>query len=190
MEYYIKKLGHQELGSISSNGKANRGRYIFSSKDIRVLKMFPPLSQTQKNDSALLAMIPLYLNKKVYCNYVYHNDKYHGGSRNEYRIYLNAELENNQLLFNENDIVIIRKDYITQNNEHEDNNQTVYFLDLIQQHNSELYQLCDKEIERSPIRGKYAIYNGEIKEFEENVTRLKSKDEIKSWFDKQLDELD
>ena len=178
MEYYLKKLGHQELGSITNNGRPSRGRYMFSSKSLEVLKMFPPLSETQKNDSALLPIIPLYLGKKVYCNYVYHNDKFHGGSRNEYRIYLNAELENNQLLFNENDIVIIRKDYITQNNEHEDNNQTVYFLDLIQQHNSELYQLCDKEIERSPIRGKYAIYNGEIKEFEENVTRLKSKDEI------------
>lgn len=178
MEYYIKKLCHQELGSVSSDGKVNRGRYMFSSKDIRVLKMFPPLSQTQKNDSALLAMIPLYLNKKVYCNYVYHNDKYHGGSRNEYRIYLNSELENNQILFKKDDIVIIRKDELIAENENEEYSQTVYFLELIQQHDSKLYKLCENEITNSGIRGNFAIYNGEIREFEQKVNKLKSNDMV------------
>lgn len=178
MEYYIKKLGHQELGSVSGNGKPNRGRYIFSSKDKNVLKMFPPLSQTQKNDSALLAIIPLYSNKKVYCNYVYHNDKYHGGTRNEYRIYLNSELENNQLLFKENDIVIIRKDELAVGNENEESNQTVYFLELVQQHDSDLYKLCEDEIVKSNIKGNFAIYNGEIKEFEQKVNKFKSNDVV------------
>ena len=38
MKYYLKRLGHQELGSVK-NGKAQRGRYIYISKDevIRIL---------------------------------------------------------------------------------------------------------------------------------------------------------
>lgn len=184
MEYYLKKLGHQELGSISdtSNGRASRGRYMFTSKDISVLKMFPPLTKTEKNDSALLALIPLYSNKKVYCNYVYHNDKFHGGTRNEYRIYLNSELEENQILFKEDDIVVMRKGEIKLKNQISDQNgeskQTIYFLDLIQQHNSDLYKFCELEIEKSSIRGQYAIYNGEIKEFEDKILRVENNDNI------------
>lgn len=35
MKYYLKRLGHQELGSVK-NGKAQRGRYIYISKDKNV----------------------------------------------------------------------------------------------------------------------------------------------------------
>lgn len=45
MNYYLKRLGHQELGSVK-NEKAQRGRYIYISKDDRVLDFFPPLSKT------------------------------------------------------------------------------------------------------------------------------------------------
>ena len=41
MEYYIKKLGHQELGSIKEDGKPSRGRYIYISKNKEVLNFFP-----------------------------------------------------------------------------------------------------------------------------------------------------
>lgn len=40
MEYYIKKLGHQELGSIKEDGKPSRGRYIYISKNKEVLDFF------------------------------------------------------------------------------------------------------------------------------------------------------
>lgn len=50
MKYYLKRLGHQELGSVK-NGKAQRGRYIYISKDKNVLDIFPPLSKTVTNDS-------------------------------------------------------------------------------------------------------------------------------------------
>ena len=33
MKYYLKRLGHQELGSVK-NGKAQRGRYIYISRVI------------------------------------------------------------------------------------------------------------------------------------------------------------
>ena len=77
MKYYLKRLGHQELGSVK-NGKAQRGRYIYISKDKNVLDIFPPLSKTVTNDSSIIPIIPLYqkVAKKIYCNYIYHNDKY------------------------------------------------------------------------------------------------------------------
>ena len=48
MKYYFKRLGHQELGSVK-NGKAQRGRYIYISKDENVVDIFPPLSIVSKN---------------------------------------------------------------------------------------------------------------------------------------------
>lgn len=183
MEYYLKKLGHQELGSIVNNERPKRGRYLYSSKDIKILQLFPPLSKLQKNDSALLPIIPLYSGKKVYCNYVYHNDKYHGGTRNEYRIYLNSQLENNQLLFKEDDIVIIRKDELDLEGEE---NQVIYFLELVQNHKSELYKLCEDTIKNSKIQGKYGIYNGTIKKFEDKISKLKESNNIEVAIDNSV----
>ena len=58
--YYLKKLGHQELGSIGSDGKPQRGRYIYVSSDVHVLSFFPPLTKQAMNDNALLAVLPLF----------------------------------------------------------------------------------------------------------------------------------
>ena len=69
MKYYLKKCGHQELGSVGADGVAHRGRYLLTSMDDSVMSLFPPLSTAQLNDSALLPIIPLYSGKKVYCNY-------------------------------------------------------------------------------------------------------------------------
>lgn len=150
MRYYLKKCGFQELGSVK-NGKPQRGRYLLTSMSKEVLGMFPPLSEAQLNDSALLPVIPLYSGKKVYCNYVYHNDKFHGSTavhpRNEYRIYLNKELEEQQLLFSENDIIIIRAEEITE----EDESQTIYYLDYLRNNGTALYDKLDKVIEDYPI---------------------------------------
>ena len=142
-----------------------------------VLKMFPPLSTAQLNDSALLPVIPLYSGKKVYCNYVYHNDKFHGSTavhpRNEYRIYLNKELEEQQLLFSENDIIIIRAEEITE----EDESQTIYYLDYLRNNGTALYDKLDKVIEDYPINGGYGIFEGTIPEFEEKVSKLAKPDD-------------
>jgi len=171
MKYYLKKCGHQELGSVI-NGRPQRGRYLLTS--MHTLDFFPPLSETQLNDSALLPVIPLYSGKKVYCSYVYHNDKFHGSTaahpRNEYRIYLNKELEGNHLLFEVGDIVIIRPEEIEEDSE----TQTVYFLDLIKDRESALYQDLDYKTETSAIRGAYAVYDGRIDEFEHKVDAIRS----------------
>lgn len=170
MKYYLKKCGHQELGSVGADGVAHRGRYLLTSMDEVVMSFFPPLSTAQVNDSALLPIIPLYSNKKVYCNYVYHNDKFHGGTRNEYRIYLNKSLENDQLYFRTGDIMIMRSEEIR--NEC-DELQTVYLMDLIRDHASPEYAQLNDVISNYPIRGGYGIFDGFLPYFERQVEAMK-----------------
>lgn len=170
--YYLKKCGHQELGSVGANGRPNRGRYLLTSMNENVLSFFPPLSTAQLNDSALLPIVPLYLGKKVYCNFVYHNDKFHGSTaihpRNEYRLYLNKSLEGNTFRFMENDIVVFRKEEITEDNM----TQNVYLLDLVHKDNSSYYRKLDNIINDSSIRGGYGIYNGTLQDFETHAKRI------------------
>jgi len=171
MLYYLKKCGSQELGSVI-DGKPQRGRYLFMSNNEAVLEIFPPLSPVVLNDSALLPIIPLYSGKKVYCNFVYHNDKLTDnkpGGRNERRIYLNRELEDNELLFKVGDIVVMRKDNIKYN---EEETEIIYFLDLLQDLNSKVYRELNDIIENSDIKGGYGIKDGEIPEFEEKVKQI------------------
>lgn len=175
MEYYLKKCGHQELGSVNASGKAQRGRYLLTSMNTEVLSMFPPLSTAQMNDSALLPIIPLYSGKKVYCNYVYHNDKFHGSSvkhpRNEYRLYLNKAIEENRLLFKTDDIIIIRPQTITAES-NDETDETIYYLDYVQYGSSELYRYLNDIISTYPINGGYGLYEGVIDEFEEKVSHI------------------
>lgn len=174
-KYYIKKCGFQELGSVGEDGKSHRGRYLLTSMSEDVLSIFPPLSETKKNDYSLLPIIPLYLGKKVYCNFVYHNDKFHGSiakhPRNEYRIYLNNKLEDSTKYFEQNDIMIMRADSVEDNGEE----QTVYPMMLVKKRNSALYKLLDDVVRRSIIKGGYGIYNDIIDEFETNYRDFKHK---------------
>lgn len=186
MKYYLKKLGRQELGSVDSNGRTHRGRYMYISKDVNALSFFPPLSSIIINDCALIPMLPLYLKKKVYCNYVYHNDKLISptGTRNEYRIYLNSQLEEKQLLFKQDDIVIMKKDDI----EVDSKQQTVYFMDLLSNHSSTMYKFCDHEISSSMLKGGHGIYDGLIVEFEEKVDAIKHHGEVDVLIDDSVTE--
>ena len=171
-EYYLKKCGHQELGSVGADGKPKRGRYLLTSMDEKVLSFFPPLSTAQLNDCALLPIVPLYSGEKVYCNFVYHNDKFHGSTavhpRNEYRIYLNKTLEGETLRFVMDDIVVFRKENITE----DDVTQTVYLIDLVHNDNSAYYRELNSIVENYPIHGGYGMYTGTLPDFEihaENV---------------------
>lgn len=174
MKYYLKKCGFQELGSVGVDGIVHRGRYLLTSMNEEVLAMFPPLSVAQLNDSALLPIMPLYSGEKVYCNFVYHNDKYHGSTathpRNEYRIYLNKALEQNRNLFCADDIMVIRTEEITD----EDNQvQIVYLMDLVKDRTSAEYAQLNSAIDNYPIRGGYGIFDGILPFFEKKVERLK-----------------
>ena len=170
--YYLKKCGHQELGSVVADGRPNRGRYLLTSMNEDVLSFFPPLSRTQLNDSALLPIVPLYSGEKVYCSYVYHNDKYHGSTaahpRNEHRIYLNRSLEGDTFRFLTDDIVVFRKEEI----EDDGMTQTVYLLDLVHNDNSAYYRELNQIITDYPIRGGYGIFRGTLPDFEIHAERV------------------
>jgi len=178
-QYYLKKCNFQELGSIGDDGVPKRGRYLFTSMDPSILSFFPPLSIAHKNDSALLAIIPLYSGEKVYCNFVYHNDKYHNSTaknpRNEYRIYLNNKIECGKLLFETDDILVFRSDDIIDSDR---NKQTVYYLDMIKDQFSPYYKKCYEIIENTPINGGYGLYDGIIPEFEKKLEYVNTKGEV------------
>ena len=112
----------------------------------------------------------------MYCNYVYHNDKYHGSTaehpRNEYRLYLNKALEENKLLFETNDIIIIRPQNITEDREENTSGETIYYLDYVKCDNSEQYNFFNKIIEDYPINGGYGLYDQVIPEFEKKVSQI------------------
>lgn len=173
MRYFLKKCGFQELGSVGDDGKPKRGRYLMVSMAPDILEFFPPLSKTILNDSAVLPIIPLYTGKKTYCNYVYHNDKFNGSSakhkRNEYRIYLNKELEDHRYLLEAQDIIIMRSEEIDS-----DEGQIIYYLDVLQDHSSGDYISLSRYLEGYPINGGYALYDGELPFFEKRIVAVKN----------------
>lgn len=172
MRYFLKRCGFQELGSVGEDGKAKRGRYLMSSQHDEVVDFFPALSIEIPNDTALLPIIPLYSRSKTYCSYVYHNSKYTGTKakhpRNEYRIYLNSELEGHKLYFEAEDIVIFRKG-MHPSYDKDGYEEEFYYIDVIKDHASGNYVRLSRIIEEYPIRGGYGIYDGVLEGFEEKV---------------------
>ena len=173
----MKCCGFQELGSVGEDGKAKRGRYLMSSQHEAVVDFFPSLSIEIPNDTALLPIVPLYTRLKTYASYVYHNSKYTGTTakhpRNEYRIYLNAELENHQYYMTAEDIVVMRKSVTPVINEAGEE-QDLYYLDVVKDHASSIYLQLSKIIEDYPIRGGYGIFDGNLDFFEKQVKEFES----------------
>ncbi len=177
MIYFLKCCGFQELGSVGEDGKAKRGRYLMSSQYDAIVDFFPPLSIEIPNDTALLPIVPLYTRIKTYASYVYHNSKYTGtkakNPRNEYRIYLNSELEAHQLYMKAEDIVVIRKSSKPLRDESGDE-QYVYYMDVVKDHSSAIYMKLSRIIEEYPVRGGYGMYDGFLEFFEEQVKEFES----------------
>ena len=163
--YYLKQCGHQELGSVGADGRSHRGRYLLISRQPSVLSFFPPLSLTQRNDFTLVTCIPLYLPDmpRVYCTFVYHNDRYHGSTatypRNEYRLYLSRELESGEHHIEESDIIIFRKRF-------EEDINSPLFVALVKTSDTTNYRRCNAIISQSPLRGNHAVFSGELDFFE------------------------
>jgi hypothetical protein len=154
--HYIKKLVFQELGSPNSEGKVSRGRYFLISKKSE--DFFPPLSQTELNDTIVLPIVPPNSDKKVYCSYVYHNDKFHSSTakvpRNEYRLYLNSKIDPNRSFFKPNDIVVFSK-YL------QNESIPVYQIDLFRD-GEEYYNYLNELVKNSNIKGGHALIEQEL----------------------------
>lgn len=179
MRYFLKCCGFQELGSVGEEGRPKRGRYLMSSHNKDIMDMFPPLSRSIPNDTAIIPIVPLYTRKKVYCSFVYHNSKYTGTEakhkRNEYRIYLNNALEGGRIYLEAADIVIIRKCLPSETQ----SDEAFYFLDVVKDHSSGLYSNLSRIINKSPIPGGFGIYDGYIEYYEELVSSILQNDEVR-----------
>lgn len=155
--FYIKKLGTQELGSPKPDGSISRGRYIYISKDCT--GFFPHLSKLQNNDTIVLPIIAPFSDAKIYSRFVYHNDKYNvsGGTRDEYRLYLNKYLDKDRQYFQVNDIVVFeRVDEVIDNSI-----SPLYFIHVFEISDIHYYFL-NRIIEDSKIRGNHALYSGNL----------------------------
>ena len=186
MTYYIKRCLSQELGSVGNNGKPHRGRYLFISKSPEVLSLFPPLSETTKNDFAAIQIIPLFSKevKKVYCQFVYHNDQFHGSTaarpRNEYRLYSCKKLEGDDWRFKAGDYIVLRK-------VDDANINPGLYLDHVTPDRRSLYKLCEKIVNSSSLPGAHALYFKDIKAFERKVDIIKQGTPTIAIDDKVLD---
>ena len=170
MRYLLKKCGYQELGSMGPSSRPSRGQYLYIAKNDAVLSFFPPLSKTQLNDSKLVSFYPLYAHDNVYCLFVYHNDKYHDSSaanpRDEYRLYLNHEIQGGRYRYRKDGIVIMRMVI-------EDDYESGLYIDYASPDSSS-YATYNRLLDENCLKGKknYAVYNGVVKRFENKVAKV------------------
>lgn len=106
---YVRKLYNQELGF--RRGRARKaGRYFFISK--AHAGYFPPLSGVVKNDYSIINIIPPFSNNIVMASYKYHNSKIAEGKRygrDEYRLYLNTDIDPDRDFYKPGDIVALHR---------------------------------------------------------------------------------
>jgi hypothetical protein len=148
--FYLKKLGSQELGSPKPDGTVSRGRYFYITKSYE--NFFPYLSNTITNDNILLPIILEDGSTKVYTTLVYHNDKFTNpgiGTRDEFRLYLNKYIDPNRSYFQPNDIVVFEK-YKSEDS------LPIYVIHRFSE-GVQYYQILNDIIENSPIRGGHAL---------------------------------
>jgi len=105
--YYLKRLTKNELGY--RNNKLVTGQFLYISKEASLF--FPTLSQSIHNDHKHIELLVDYKEHPIFVNYIYHNDKFNrpGGTRDEFRIYLNRDVAPDDFFFRPNDIVIFEK---------------------------------------------------------------------------------
>lgn len=174
-KYFIKKLQFQELGS-PKDGKVSRGRYLYIPEDNE--GFFPSLSQTELNDTTMLPIVPSSLNEKVYCTYVYHNDKFHESTaknpRNEYRFYLNAKIDPNRSFFEPTDIIVFKKE--------KTDNDFIYKISLFKE-NEENYEFLNDII--SSTQKNFLTFNNDLP-FLDSITF--NDDDLEVFFPKEVEE--
>lgn len=152
-KYYIHKLTNYETN------ESKRGKLIYISKSQDVLQMFPKMSTTILNDTTLLSIYPLYMPPKlVYRPFVYNNGKHTGDTtRDEYRIYVNNELDPMKKVFNLDNIIVFVERY---SDSREQENSYEYYLDCFSPTDINYIKL-DGIINESRI-GQHAIFEGTL----------------------------
>lgn len=159
-KFYIKKLGHQEMGSPGEDGIPKRGRYLYLSKDSA--DFFPLLSQTLLNDTIMLPIVMPFAFVKIYAKFVYHNSKYASlekieRPRNEFRLYLTKDLDQNRKYFHVDDIVVIERNELTT----DEGTELIYSINLFNSERRE-YEILEQIIEKYNIGGHNALMEGDL----------------------------
>lgn len=179
MEFFIKKLLHQELGYFRSNSDqpgTSRGQYFLISKNH--LDFFPPLSKNISQDIQLLNLVTHDSVYPAQVKYIYDNDKYHGSTerhpRDEHRINLNKHVNPEKKIFLKDDIVIMKKESFI--NEERDNEEALVVTRFRKSLDGDDYDLAhkilkDKRISRISKNYCYARKSDllEIRKFRERL---------------------
>lgn len=136
--YYIHKVGHQEMGSVTNRGKRPaRGRYFLISK--RCLDFFPHLSTVVMNDKIVITIVSMKeeVEERVLCTMDYHNQRYADieytgkNPRDEVRLYMNNVIDPNKQYFFKDDYAVFEK--------FEEDGQVYYSLTRITPDNNDEY---------------------------------------------------
>ena len=72
MNFYVRKLGHQELSYTEGKGGKQRGRYILFSKKFR--EFFPPFDLDLNDRSRLIGVIDDTSRKVTFCYFLLVNE--------------------------------------------------------------------------------------------------------------------
>lgn len=92
MNFYVRKLGHQELSYTEGKGGKQRGRYILFSKKFR--EFFPPFDLDLNDRSRLIGVIDDTSRKVTFCYFNWHKGKKFNQSKHlgsDLRFYLNKD---------------------------------------------------------------------------------------------------
>ena len=87
--------------------------------------MFPKLSKRIHNDKEIINILSHNISIPAQCEYVYDNNKYHGGTRDEIRLYINENVNPEKKVYLKDDIIIIYKSTFMND---ENMNENVYIV--------------------------------------------------------------
>ena len=143
IRFYLKKLTPNELGY--RKGKLTTGQMFFVSKF--AADFFPHLSREINNDCVTIRVKTASSDCIAYLNLVYHNDKHNtsGGSRDEYRIYLNTDIAHHPRVFEPHDILIFERI------------ETDFYILNVSKPESDGYEKLSQKIAANKLRGNHAL---------------------------------
>ena len=102
----VHRLYRHELGYRVRSQHREAGSFIYVPLKI-ARDFFPPLRPDVLNDQLLLEIILPDKRSSVMSQYVYHNDSFFGGTRNEYRLYISQIVNQDERFLVAGNIIII-----------------------------------------------------------------------------------